>query len=119
VDIARSHGARVETREWLGFGKQKQLAVSLARNDWVLCLDVDERVSEPLAASIRAALAAAAITPGAWRGATASSAAGSRTARVIPTGRCASSIAPTPAGRTTKSTKRCSPPPRSAASTAT
>ena len=29
----------------------------MARNDWVLCLDVDERVSEPLAASIRAALA--------------------------------------------------------------
>lgn len=57
VELARSRGARVETREWLGFGRQKQHAVSLARNDWVLCLDVDERVSEPLAASIRAALA--------------------------------------------------------------
>ncbi len=57
VDMARSHGARVETREWLGFGRQKQHAVALARNDWVLCLDVDERVSEQLAASIRAALA--------------------------------------------------------------
>src|SRR5687767_25226 len=55
--IAARHGARVETREWLGFGRQKQHAVSLARNDWVLCLDVDERVSEPLALSIRAALA--------------------------------------------------------------
>jgi glycosyltransferase involved in cell wall biosynthesis len=58
VDLARGRGARVETRDWLGFGKQKQLAVSLARNDWVLCLDVDERVSERLGASIRAALAA-------------------------------------------------------------
>lgn len=57
LDLARSLGARVETREWLGFGRQKQHAVSLARNDWVLCLDVDERVSERLAASIRAALA--------------------------------------------------------------
>ncbi len=55
--IAERHGARVETREWMGFGKQKQHAVALARNDWVLCLDVDERVSEPLAQSIRAALA--------------------------------------------------------------
>jgi glycosyltransferase involved in cell wall biosynthesis len=55
--IALAHGARLETREWLGFGRQKQLAVSLARNDWVLCLDVDERVSAPLAASIRATLA--------------------------------------------------------------
>lgn len=55
--IAKRHGARVETREWMGFGKQKQHAVALARNDWVLCLDVDERVSEPLARSIREALA--------------------------------------------------------------
>jgi glycosyltransferase involved in cell wall biosynthesis len=54
--IARRHGARVEHREWMGFGRQKQHAVALARHDWVLCLDVDERVSEPLARSIRAAL---------------------------------------------------------------
>jgi glycosyltransferase involved in cell wall biosynthesis len=57
VQAAAAMGARVETHGWLGFGRQKQLAVSMARNDWVLCLDVDERVSEPLAASIRAALA--------------------------------------------------------------
>ena len=44
-DVARAHGARVETRQWQGFGKQKQHAVSLARHDWVLCLDVDERVT--------------------------------------------------------------------------
>jgi glycosyltransferase involved in cell wall biosynthesis len=57
AEIARRHGARVETREWLGFGRQKQHAVALGRNDWVLCLDADERVSERLAQSIRAALA--------------------------------------------------------------
>ena len=57
VDIARRHGARVEHKEWLGFGRQKQYAVSIARNDWVLCIDVDERVTEPLARSIRAAFA--------------------------------------------------------------
>ena len=56
AEIARRHGARVETREWLGFGRQKQHAVSLARHDWVLCLDSDERVSEPLARSIAAAV---------------------------------------------------------------
>ena len=55
--IARREGARVEFHEWQGFGKQKQHAVSIARNDWVLCLDVDERVTEGLAASIRAAMA--------------------------------------------------------------
>jgi glycosyltransferase involved in cell wall biosynthesis len=53
VDVARRHGARVETHEWMGFGRQKQHAVSIARHDWVLCLDVDERVSEALARSIR------------------------------------------------------------------
>jgi len=56
VEIARRLGARVESLEWLGFGRQKQHAVSAGRNDWVLCLDTDERVSERLAASIRAAL---------------------------------------------------------------
>jgi glycosyltransferase involved in cell wall biosynthesis len=56
VEIARRHGARVEPREWLGFGRQKQYAVSIARHDWVLCLDADERVSEELARSIREAM---------------------------------------------------------------
>ena len=57
VAIAERLGARVEQKEWLGFGRQKQHAVAIARHDWVLCLDADERVSEGLAASIRAALA--------------------------------------------------------------
>jgi glycosyltransferase involved in cell wall biosynthesis len=56
VEIATRHGARVEHKEWLGFGRQKQYAVEIARHDWVLCLDVDERVSERLALSIREAL---------------------------------------------------------------
>jgi glycosyltransferase involved in cell wall biosynthesis len=57
VAIARRYGARVVVKEWLGFGRQKQFAVSAASNDWVLCLDVDERVTDRLAASIREALA--------------------------------------------------------------
>jgi glycosyltransferase involved in cell wall biosynthesis len=57
VEICHRHGARVETREWLGFGRQKQHAVSIARNDWVLCLDADERVTEELARGLRKALA--------------------------------------------------------------
>jgi glycosyltransferase involved in cell wall biosynthesis len=56
LEVAARHNARVERKEWLGFGRQKQHAVSIARHDWVLCLDADERVSEPLARSIRAAL---------------------------------------------------------------
>jgi glycosyltransferase involved in cell wall biosynthesis len=58
ADVAAQRGARVQQQEWLGFGAQKQFAVEAARHDWVLCLDADERVSEPLRASILAALAA-------------------------------------------------------------
>ena len=57
AELARRHGARVETREWLGFGRQKQHAVSIARNDWVLSLDADERITPRLERSIRQALA--------------------------------------------------------------
>jgi len=57
-DLARRHGARVEFRDWDGFGKQKQHAVAAARHDWVLCLDVDERVTPELARAIAQAMAA-------------------------------------------------------------
>ena len=57
AEVAARHGARVVQKEWLGFGRQKQYAVSMARHDWVLCLDADERVSEGLAAALRKALA--------------------------------------------------------------
>lgn len=57
VALAEAHGARVVRQAWLGFGRQKQFAVAAARHDWVLCLDVDERVTPQLADSIRRALA--------------------------------------------------------------
>ncbi len=56
VALAESHGARVIESEWRGFGPQKQFAVSQARNEWVLCIDADERVSGILAASIMKAM---------------------------------------------------------------
>ena len=58
LGIAERHGSRVLQKGWLGFGRQKQFAVEQAANDWVLCVDADERVSSELAASIAAALAA-------------------------------------------------------------
>jgi glycosyltransferase involved in cell wall biosynthesis len=63
--IAERHGARVVQKEWQGFGRQKQFAVSIAKHDWVLCLDVDERVTGQLAASIVAALGESRLK--AWR----------------------------------------------------
>jgi glycosyltransferase involved in cell wall biosynthesis len=58
VQIARSSGARVIAHKWQGFGPQKNYAVAQAANDWVLCLDADERVSAELERAIHAALAA-------------------------------------------------------------
>lgn len=65
VGMAQSRGARVIQQDWLGFGRQKQFAVSAARNDWVLCLDADERVTPRLAQAIRKALAGGRFK--AWR----------------------------------------------------
>jgi glycosyltransferase involved in cell wall biosynthesis len=56
VELAEKHGARVVHAEWRGFGAQKQFAVEQAANDWVLCVDADERVSEKLRNSIKAVL---------------------------------------------------------------
>ena len=55
--IADVMGCSVIEKEWLGFGQQKQFAVTQAKHDWVLCLDIDERVSPALEASIRLTLA--------------------------------------------------------------
>jgi hypothetical protein len=56
-ELAQRLGARVITGEWRGFGPQKQFAVEQAKNDWVLCIDADERVAEPLRRAIEAELA--------------------------------------------------------------
>lgn len=56
--LAQQYGARMLHQDWLGYGAQKQFAVSQAKYDWVLCLDADERVSEPLRLAIEAALIA-------------------------------------------------------------
>lgn len=57
VEIARRLGARVEVRDWPGYGAQKNHAASLASNDWILSLDADERVTPDLAREIRGLLA--------------------------------------------------------------
>ena len=55
--IAERSGERVHVhfvhQDWLGYGPQKQHAVSLCRNDWVLSIDADEVVDDQLAATIR------------------------------------------------------------------
>jgi glycosyltransferase involved in cell wall biosynthesis len=56
VAIAARSGAQAVVRDWLGFGAQKNYALSLATGDWVLSVDADERISPDLAGAIRAAL---------------------------------------------------------------
>ncbi len=54
-EVAWAAGARVEVgAPWPGFVGQRTRAVALARNDWVLAVDADERVTPALADEIRA-----------------------------------------------------------------
>ncbi len=55
-DICRSHGARVFEDEWLGFGAQKNLCQSRARNDWIFNIDADERAAAGMGEEIARAL---------------------------------------------------------------
>lgn len=54
-EIASKAGARVIEHAFEGYRSQKTFAVKQASNDWVLCLDADERVTPALRASIEAA----------------------------------------------------------------
>ncbi len=56
VEIARRFTDRVFQHPWLGFGRQKNLALSYATFPWVLSLDADEVVSPELAQEIRSVL---------------------------------------------------------------
>jgi len=56
AEICRAYGARVYSDKWLGFGAQKNLCQSRARNDWIFNIDADERASEGLGKEIQEAL---------------------------------------------------------------
>lgn len=56
VELARAAGAEVVHRAFTGFASQRNAALELARQPWILFLDADERVPPELAAEIRQAL---------------------------------------------------------------
>ncbi len=64
VALARDLGARVVETDWPGHVAQKSRAMGMARHDWVLSIDADERVSAPLAASVGRALEAEPLAAG-------------------------------------------------------
>ena len=57
VAIARRLGARVEHQDWLGFARQKNAAIALATQPWVLLLDADEWLEADAQARLRALFA--------------------------------------------------------------
>lgn len=56
VNIAKSHGCIFFQHAFMGYGKQKQMAMEKTSNDYVLLLDADEMLSEELQGEIRALL---------------------------------------------------------------
>lgn len=56
VNIAKQYTDKVYETDWLGYGIQKQRALSHATQSWVLNLDADETVSEKLKIEIQKAM---------------------------------------------------------------
>ena len=58
LEIARASGARIERRRFEDFARQRNAALNLARSEWVLFVDADERVSDELRQEITRLLCA-------------------------------------------------------------
>jgi glycosyltransferase involved in cell wall biosynthesis len=54
VGICAKLGCKTYSRDFTGYGEQKNHAASLAKNDWILSIDADEVVSEELKNEIQA-----------------------------------------------------------------
>jgi glycosyltransferase involved in cell wall biosynthesis len=52
VEISRRYATRVISHEWLGYGRQKRLAMEHSTCPWVFSIDADEEVSSALGAEI-------------------------------------------------------------------
>lgn len=55
--IARQYTDRIYHKDWQGMAQQKEYAKSLCRHEWVLNLDADEQLSEPLKQQIQTLVA--------------------------------------------------------------
>lgn len=55
--IAHEFGCRFQHQDWLGFARQKALALSLCQHEWVLNLDGDEELSPELREELRETIA--------------------------------------------------------------
>ena len=64
--LAERAGARVVERPWVSFQHQRNTAIGLARCDWVLFVDGDERVPPSLAREVRERLRDSGDVRGFW-----------------------------------------------------
>jgi len=53
LNIARKYTDKIIQHDFQGYGKQKNLAVAQASNDWIISLDCDERLSPELQSSLQ------------------------------------------------------------------
>lgn len=53
VEICREHGCKIYSQKINGFGTQKLFGVSKASNNWILCIDADELLSDALVVEIQ------------------------------------------------------------------
>src|SRR5688500_12558364 len=53
IELLQKYEVRICQGPWLGFGKTKQTAVSLARHDWILSIDADEALDEELQSALK------------------------------------------------------------------
>jgi glycosyltransferase involved in cell wall biosynthesis len=56
IDICTEYGCTIYSRHFTGFGEQKRFAVDKAKNDWVLCIDADECLTDKLIEEIQVEL---------------------------------------------------------------
>ncbi len=57
IEIAQAFNCKIYHQAWLGFAKQKQLALDYCQSEWVLNLDGDEVASELLKTEIKQCIA--------------------------------------------------------------
>lgn len=53
VEICRKYGANVIEQPWLGYGKQRNLAIEKSTQEWVLNIDADEEITPELRRKIK------------------------------------------------------------------
>jgi glycosyltransferase involved in cell wall biosynthesis len=56
VSLAKKYGAKVFNKPWKGFGQHKNMAIQLAKHEWIFSLDADERISPALKQEILKAI---------------------------------------------------------------